>query len=155
MTHAARLSAQGYFRRVCFRVSLCWYCGSIEISQFLFSSSINLNTKVGSHTVLNIMKDKQIAVVVKQFNKDKPTEAVDIVEKDVRDPKAGVYCTRYAMPAYSPCRRTAYPCISACWLEAVELIYKILGPPFGDKALYQQPLRLQYVGVGFAECSAV
>ena len=97
------------------------------------------------------MKDKQIAVVVKQFNKDKPTEAVDVVEKDVKEPKAGVYCARYAMPAYSLCRRTAYPCISACWLESVELIYKLPGRSFGNKASYQQPFRLQYIEVGVAE----
>ena len=100
------------------------------------SSSIYLITDVGSYTVLNIMKDKQIAVVVKQFNKDKPIEAVNIVEKDVKDPKAGVFRARYAMPAYSPCRRTAYSCILACRLEFVEFIHKILGPPFGDKASY-------------------
>ncbi len=82
------------------------------------------------------MKDKQIAVVVKQFNKDKPIEAVDVVEKDVKDPKAGVHCAPHAMPAYSPCRRTAYTCILACWLESVELIYKTPGSPPGNKSLY-------------------
>ena len=99
-------------------------------------SSIILSTQVGSHTVLNIMKDKQIAVVVKQFNKDKPTEAVEIVEKDVKNPKAGAYCARYALPAYSLCRQTAYSCILACWLESIELVYRIPGPPVGDEGLY-------------------
>ena len=89
MTHAARLSAQGYFCRVCLRISLCWDRGSIQISQLFSRYSIYLRS-VGSYTVLNIMKDKQIAVVVKQFNKNKPIEAVDVVEKDVEDPKAGV-----------------------------------------------------------------
>ncbi len=38
---------------------------------------------------IRLMTGKQIAVVVKHFNNEDPTEAVEAKEKDVREVKAG------------------------------------------------------------------
>ena len=53
------------------------------------------------------MAEKQIAVVVRQYNKEEPTKAIDVVEKAIREPGQGIVALS-SMSAYSPSETSLY-----------------------------------------------
>ena len=47
------------------------------------------------------MTGKQIAVIVRQYNKEEPIKAVDVIEKNLVDVEAGMQLSRSPLAAYS------------------------------------------------------
>lgn len=73
------------------------------------------------------MAEKQIAVVVRQYNKEEPTKAIDVVEKAIREPGQGIVALS-SMSAYSPSETSLY--VHACrfMYESYEDTLSILKP---------------------------
>ena len=75
-----------------------------------------------------VMAGKQLAVIVRQYNKEDPVKAVEVIEKNVVDVGAGTQLSKSPLPAYSLLCRSGMLILMhrksavlhpppACWLD--------------------------------------